>query len=229
MEISVTQLVLLLPSIAAAVYTVAALYKGKQENSFAAVIMPFPTVWKHMLIPWLWYFIINFAITVTFAFIVWLALITPYWIAFYVAVAIVPMVLEGVRIYVEMVWQVTTVVSVMEEGCYGLESIKKSHRLIHGKRITAWALTGVYIENARFFNFVAFVGNSYFLGLGAKMLCGTAYVVLAYVIILMWAVTQSVFYFVCKSHHRKSVDDGLSLEDYPKKTNNNNGSLKLEP
>lgn len=42
------------------------------------------------------------------------------------------MIFLGVLLYVEIVWQVESVSSAMEEECYGLKSMNRSHYLMKG-------------------------------------------------------------------------------------------------
>ncbi|GLJ55740.1 hypothetical protein SUGI_1197140 [Cryptomeria japonica] len=186
MEISVSQLVwavflypALMPSIGAVVYTVAAVYKGKQENSFLAMIMPFPSVETH-------------ADRLAVVFYHQLRYYSDF---FFCCVA-------------DINYTVLDTVLRCNSNCSVGVGVREN---IRGNDVAG----GDY----------AVEGNLYLLGFGAKIFYGTLYLVLACVITVMWVVTQSVLYFVCKSHHGESVYEGCSLEDYPKKTNNDKGVL----
>ncbi|GLJ55744.1 hypothetical protein SUGI_1197190 [Cryptomeria japonica] len=207
-----------MPSIGVVGYTVADVYNGEQGNSITSL----PAVWKRMLITCLWYFLMNFVIILGCSFVLLLSVMIQYWLLLLVGMVIGLVVFVYLGMYVAIVWQVANVVSVMEEEYYGWEGMKNSRHLIHGKRTTAWALFVALIVIVGLFNFVAVIGCFCLVGFGAKLLYAIAYVVLACVINLMWEVTQSVLYFVCKSHHGHSVDEWCSLESCHEKTNNNN-------
>ncbi|GLJ55732.1 hypothetical protein SUGI_1197060 [Cryptomeria japonica] len=194
----------LMPSIAAVVYTVAGVYKGEQEISVESL----PAVWKRMVITCMWHFLASVVIVVGFGFIQMLSFFMPLVIPFAIGLAL----FGSLGMYVTMLWHLATVVSVMEEEYYGFAGLRRSRRLIHGKHVTAWGLLMFLIVFVGLFNFGAVVGNYYSVNFGVSLLYTVGYVVLACVITLMWEVTQSVLYFVCKAHHGDSVDEGLSLE-----------------
>ncbi|GLJ55731.1 hypothetical protein SUGI_1197040 [Cryptomeria japonica] len=199
----------LMPSIAAVVYTVAGVYKGEQGISVESL----PAMWKRMLITCMWYFLASLVIVVGFGFVMMLSIWMPLGIPFLIGLV----VFGCLGMYVTMVWHMATVVSVMEEEYYGLAGLKRSRRLIHGKRLTAWGLLIALIVVVGMFNTGAILGSFVSLGFGLSLLYTVGYVVLASVITLMWEVTQSVLYFVCKAHHGDSLDQGLSLEVCPER------------
>ncbi|GLJ55745.1 hypothetical protein SUGI_1197200 [Cryptomeria japonica] len=109
--------------------------------------------------------------------------------------------------YVKMVWQITTLMCVMEEKYYGFEEMKQLHHLMQGKRTASWKLT---ISREIIYYLVVHLkanGGVYGVGLGSRIMYRTTHVVLSCVFTLMWWLSQSVLYFACKSHHRESVDE----------------------
>ncbi|GLJ55734.1 hypothetical protein SUGI_1197080 [Cryptomeria japonica] len=199
----------LMPSIAAVVYTVAGVYKGEQGISVESL----PAVWKRMLITCMWHFLASLVIVVGFGFVMMLSIWMPLGIPFLIGLV----VFGCLGMYVTMVWHMATVVSVMEEDYYGFAGLKRSQRLIHGKRLTAWGLLMFLIVFVGLFNFAAVVGNYFSVNFWVSLLYTVGYVVFASGITLMWEVTQSVLYFVCKAHHGDSLDQGLSLEACPER------------
>ncbi|GLJ55736.1 hypothetical protein SUGI_1197100 [Cryptomeria japonica] len=173
----------LMPSIAAVVYNVAGVYKGEQGITVESL----PAVWKRMLITCMWHFLMSLVIVVGFGFIQMLSYLMLFVIPFAIGLA----VLGGLGIYVTMLWHLA---SVMEEEYYGLAGLKRSRRLIHGKRLTAWGLLMFFIVFVGLFNFAAVVGNYYSVSFGVSLLYTVGYVVFASGITLMWEVTQSVLY-----------------------------------
>ncbi|GLJ55755.1 hypothetical protein SUGI_1197350 [Cryptomeria japonica] len=221
---------LLMPSMAAVVYTVATVDTGNNKPSFAGVMKLVPAVWKRMMITSLWYFIISFMISMAFGFAVcflavgFLLFGKSYVIVFYAALIVWFVVLFLVSVYLGIVWKVATVVSVMEEDYYGLEGMKKSRRLLEGKRATAWVVTISYMVINGLVGHAALKGYMHLEGLWAKIAFGTGCVVMEGLVALMWMLTQSVLYFVCKAYHGESIDGNLG--EYQATDNKDTESLE---
>ncbi|GLJ55730.1 hypothetical protein SUGI_1197030 [Cryptomeria japonica] len=206
----------LMPSMAAVGYTVANVYRKKHQSSFARVMRLLSAVWKPMMITCLWYFIIDFMIFMTSGFAMWILALgflelgelrNSYSILFYLSFIVVCMVLFLVSVYVRMVFQVAIVVCILEKRYCGLEGMKKSHRLIHGKRTAACVLAIAYSGISNMSCFTGSKGDVYAVGLGAKIAYGTACLVMACVVALIGMLTQSVLYFLSRSYHGERIEE----------------------
>ncbi|GLJ55756.1 hypothetical protein SUGI_1197360 [Cryptomeria japonica] len=112
----------------------------------------------------------------------------------------------------------------MEEDYYGLEGMKKSRRLLEGKRTTAWVVTISYMVIYGLVGHAALKGYMHLEGLWAKIAFGTGCVVMESLVALMWMLTQSVLYSVCKAYHGESIDGNLG--EYQAINNKNLESLE---
>ncbi|GLJ55751.1 hypothetical protein SUGI_1197300 [Cryptomeria japonica] len=135
---------ILMPSMAAVMYTVTTADNDNNKPSLAGAMKLVPPVWKGMMIiTCLWCFLIHFQIYMAVAFGLCLLALGSvelgdlYASMFHVAISIVITVFIRVSVHLRMVWQVASVGCVIEDDYYGFEGMKKSHRLLEGKRITA--------------------------------------------------------------------------------------------
>lgn len=112
--------------------------------------------------------------------------------------------------YMTMIWQLANVVSVLEKNC-GFKALKKSKELIKGKMGTSFAilltinLCAMPILLVHKFAVFGIIGRIC-LEILSVVLFGT-------LLTLYGLVVQTIFYFVCKSHHRESIDES-SLADH---------------
>jgi hypothetical protein len=245
-------------STASVVYTVASIYTAntnKLKLSYVRVLSAdVPRVWKRLTLTFLWLFIIFFGFLVASLLAIILPLIIFFptiffpavrevdnkfnssasMLAFFLGFLLVMVVLLCLHMYISTVWYLTSVVSVLEDKCYGLAAMRKSNNLIKGKRTTALALLllntfGRVIGNL----FVGAVvdGRSHGVGIAARAGYGTVLLGLLCFVNLMGKLTEGVLYFACKSYHHESIDNNSSfkvynVDDYePLKASNN--QLKL--
>jgi len=207
-------------STAAVVYTVASIYTGK-EISYGRVMSIVPRVWKRLMVTFLWFFAIGFAYYAAVVLVLVLLIITMNLGYLNTAVFIVCLILiisvfcSG-YVYITMVWHLACVISVLEDK-YGLGAMRKSKDLIKGKRITGLVLDILYIIFAGiigwFFEYAVLDGHSHGVRGARRGAYGTVLVGLLCFVHLMGLLTQSVFYFVCKSYHHESIDKS-SLSDH---------------
>ncbi|XP_047326573.1 uncharacterized protein LOC124930264 [Impatiens glandulifera] len=207
-------LVFSLLSTSAVVYTVASVYTGKHV-SFREIISVVPKVWKRLAVTFLCAFAFFFLYNIVFTllFVLWaftlsgsdgvgpvtiIVLFVAYFIGF---------------IYMSIIWQMASVVSVMEDS-FGLGAMRKSKDLIKGKM---WIAIVIFVKlnvslaaiQILFQLLVAYGGGSAALKIGMGVLC----LLLLLKLILMGLVIQTVFYFVCKSYHHQSIDKS-ALSDH---------------
>eukprot|EP01018_Ginkgo_biloba_P012395 Gb_08949 [translate_table: standard] len=212
-------------STAAVVYTVACMYTVK-EMSYGKVMSVVPKVWKRLVITFLWCFIILWAYNLAFVIAVVILVLSVgadqfYKLiinspAFVVGLIIVVVLYVGVYAYLSMVWQLASVISVLEEK-YGLRAMQKSKDLIKGKRVTCLVLIFVYCIIG------AVIGRSFGTGVlpgfrnGAGIASGIINSIILVTVLcfanLIGLLTQSVLYFVCKAYHHERIDKP-SLSDH---------------
>lgn len=212
-------LVLSLLSTSAVVYTIACIYTGK-DLAFRKVMSVVPKVWKRLMVTFLWNFAIMFAynFVLIFTLIIWALIFfrpdgVQQAIGFVVLLLILILYIVGF-VYISVIWQLASVISVMEET-YGIQAMIKSKGLIKGKLGIASAiflvfnlcLLGIQIlfEQSEVFDWtVGIVGK-----IGYGILC----LVLLTLLFLFGLVVQTVIYFVCKSYHHENIDKS-SLADH---------------
>lgn len=196
-------------STAAIVYTIAAAYSG-DEVTFKKVLKIVPKVWKRLALTFLWtyfgFFIYNVVTGVVF--FIWATTTTDSTFAVVVFYILLAMYFIGF-IYITVIWQLASVVTVLESS-YGLKAMMKGNALIKGKRWLSWfVFFGLYcIFVGILIVFYLFVWYG-FLGVVLGLVC----VFLLMNLFLLGYVVQTMLYLVCKSYHREPIDKmGLSSQ-----------------
>ncbi|XP_047342133.1 uncharacterized protein LOC124945698 [Impatiens glandulifera] len=200
-------LVFSLLSTAAVTYTVASVY-ARRDIAFRKVMSVVPKVWKRLAITFLCTFVTFFLYTTAFVIllVIWFYILsrTSVNIPFFIIICIV--FLLGF-VYLNVVWQLTSVVSVLE-NYKGFKAMKKSKELIKGKFWLGFfvllfpELAMLAIETGFMFVWLSVD----VLGVAGQILLGMLCVVLMVFVILYAFVIETVFYFVCKSYHNEDVD-----------------------
>lgn len=207
-------LVLSLLSTSAVVYTIACAYTTK-EITFRKVISVVPTVWKRLMITFLWTFLIMFLYNFVMLLIEILLLVTVGLsndVAFYIHSVIVLIIWAIGFVYISVIWHLASVVSVLEES-YGYKAFSKSKALIKGKM---WIASVIFITLqisfiivlVAFENLVAHGG----IGVMGKVILGIFCFSLLSILIHFALVIQTVVYFVCKSYHHENIDKSCLAE-----------------
>ncbi|KAJ8762945.1 hypothetical protein K2173_023074 [Erythroxylum novogranatense] len=206
--------VLSLLSTAAVVYTIACIYTGR-DVTFKKVISVVPGVWKRLMITFLSIFFCflayNFVAVVVL--ILWAVLIGPTKSGisvFYILLLFYSVVL----VYMAIVWQLASVVSVLEDAC-GFKAMIKSRALIKGKM---WMATVVFLKLSLssaairiIFQKLVVRGGS--LGMVNRVSFGIICFLLIIKLFLFQLVIQTVIYFICKSYHHENIDKS-ALSDH---------------
>ncbi|CAK9158196.1 unnamed protein product [Ilex paraguariensis] len=207
-------LVFSLLSTSAVVYTVASVYTAR-EVTFKKVMSVVPKVWKRLMVTFLCTFVALFAYNFVAGLILYFILdlidSNAGVIIFYI---ILVCYIVGF-IYVTIIWQLASVVSVLEES-YGFKAMIKSKELIKGKM---WIAIVIFFKlNFSFFAiqyvFEYFVVRRWTLErfeyrFGVGLLC----FFLLLKLILFGLVIQTIIYFVCKSYHHENIDKS-TLSDH---------------
>lgn len=207
-------LIFSLLSTAAVVYTVACIYTGR-DVTFSKVISVVPKVWKRLMITFLCIFAAIFAYNVVafLIFIAWIIMVSDS--SFAVASLFVFLILYFVGIvYMSIIWQLASVVSVLEEAC-GVKAMVKSRALIKGK-IWVAAIIFFKLNLSLFIIQIAFerlVVHGQSLGMVNRVSYGIICFLLMFKLFLFGLVIQTVIYFVCKSYHHENIDKS-ALSDH---------------
>ncbi|XP_031375689.1 uncharacterized protein LOC116190169 [Punica granatum] len=207
-------LVLSLLSTSAVVYTIACIYTGKHVT-FRNVLSVVPRVWKRLVITFLWIFAVFFVYNVFFGGLLLVCIIFIGVYSYGIAVVIGLFILYVVGfVYMAMIWQLASVVSVLED-VYGRKSVVKSKALIKGKMgISVGCFAGLvvlFMVVQAVFEFLVVI--DLVPGLVNRILIGLVCVVLLLGVVLLGLVVQTVLYFVCKSFHHENIDKA-SLADH---------------
>ncbi|KAK9011807.1 hypothetical protein V6N11_039887 [Hibiscus sabdariffa] len=207
-------LLLSLLSTSAVVYTVACIYTGK-ETSFKKVISVVPKVWKRLFVTFLWSFAIVFVYDVASGVLLLLPLAVlgfgglgmPVFVLLFIPY------LAGL-VYVSLVWQLASVVSVLEDD-YGIKAMKKSRALIKGKVGVAAAVFLLLVVSFIGIQVVFEIGVLFYWSMSVEMRIGIPILCFSMLfnVMLFGLVAQTVIYLVCKSYHHENIDKS-SLADH---------------
>ncbi|KAI6699861.1 hypothetical protein NL676_014185 [Syzygium grande] len=199
-------LVLSLFSTSAVVYTVACNYTGK-PITFKKIISVVPKVWKRVAITFIWSFLIHLAYSLcmlgTFVMSVMLIGFSSVGLAIWIILLILFFI--GF-VYLSIIWQLASVVSVLEEENYGIKAMVKGKNLIEGKRrVTSF----IFVLLVLFYYGIMIVYQMFVVyswNLAFDLIVGIPCLILLTFLFLFGLVIQTVIYFVCKSYHCESID-----------------------
>ncbi|GJY10934.1 hypothetical protein Tco_0379119 [Tanacetum coccineum] len=201
-------LILSLLSTAAIVYTIASVYTGR-KLTFKKVMSVVPKVWKRLMVTFVCMFAAFFIYSILTPFVMAsfeIFLPYPFGTIFFIITLIISVM--GF-VYMTVIWQLASVVSVLESS-YGFEAMTKSMHLIKGNRAASISIS--LILNVSFmlvqllFESMVVHGSSIeaWKRLGFGVLCSLSLLTL----FLYGLVIQTMIYLVCKSYHHESIDKG---------------------
>ncbi|KAI3860920.1 hypothetical protein MKW92_053225 [Papaver armeniacum] len=218
-----TYVLSLLPT-SAIVYTVACVYYSK-DISFKKVMSVVPKVWKRLMITFLWKFFILFVYNFIIVLVTILLAIFYFCLSKILSVHIhkLAVIIFGIPMMifimigamcVTLVWFLASVISILEDVS-GIEAMKRGKNLIKGKIWISWRIYFTfqsYCAAVQFaFRYHVVHGDS--LALVVRLSLGICYLLLLVIFIYFGIVTQTIVYFVCKSHHKENIDK-CSLADH---------------
>ncbi|KAI4375153.1 hypothetical protein MLD38_013057 [Melastoma candidum] len=209
-------LVLSLLSTAAVVYAIACAYTGR-NLTFSKVMAVVPRVWRRLMLTFLSIFAVAFAyntVAVT-VFVAWVISVGDSPFGLFVTFLLVAAYVAGL-LYMTVVWQLSSVVTVLEEG-YGFRAMRKSKDLVRGKTWAAAAVffllnAGSYLVQVLFEKVVVrreWIGEN----VAIRVVVGGLSLQLVSILILTGLVVQTVLYLVCKSYHHEHIDKS-ALSDH---------------
>ncbi|PSS00097.1 hypothetical protein CEY00_Acc24064 [Actinidia chinensis var. chinensis] len=207
-------LVFSLLSTAAVVYAIAAAYAGR-DVTFAVVMSVVPKVWKKLIVTFLCTFFAFFAYNLVAAVTLIISIFTIGFSNLGLVILGILSILYSIGfVYMTVVWQLASVVSVLED-LYGFKAMMKSKDLIKGKLWIAVVvffklnLSSLVIQVV----FERFVVNGEAFGWLVRAGFGVLCFLLLFKLFLFGLVIQTVIYFVCKSFHHENIDKS-SLSDH---------------
>ncbi|CAI9291500.1 unnamed protein product [Lactuca saligna] len=204
-------------STAAIVFTIASIYTDR-EVVFRKVMTVVPKVWKRLFVTFVFIYIAFFIYNViggvvlvivrsifgysAIGIILWFIIVILYIIGF---------------LYLSVVWQLASVVTVLE-NTYGFRAMRKGKDLAYGKKKVgmgiALVLYGFLLGLLIVYElFVEYGGEIFDLAMIWRVMIGILCGVLILNLFLLFFVTQTMLYLVCKSHHREVIDK-LSLSTF---------------
>ncbi|KAL3737253.1 hypothetical protein ACJRO7_026080 [Eucalyptus globulus] len=207
-------LVFSLLSTSAIVYTIACIYTGC-EVTFRKVMSVVPRVWRRLMVTFVCIFLAMFVYHLV-------AMMILFTCAIFIGdtnFGILILFLLGIAylvgfVYMTIVWQLASVVSVLEED-YGVKAMIKSKNLIKGKIVVSIII--FFVLNISFF-LIQFAFRSWVVyDRLAGTLSRSGYGILCFfllsMLMLLGLVVQTVIYFVCKSYHHENIDKSV-LSDH---------------
>ncbi|PSS17494.1 NAD(P)H-quinone oxidoreductase subunit 3 like [Actinidia chinensis var. chinensis] len=207
-------LIFSLLSTSAVVYTIASIYTAR-EVTFRKVMSVVPKVWKRLMVTFLCtfatFFLYNLVAVLTlFMWVITIAYTSVGSVAF-----IIILILYAIGfVYLSIVWQLASVVTVLEET-YGFRAMIKSKDLIKGKM---WIAIIIFFKLnlsllAIQILFESLVVRGWSISVLGRVGFGMLCLLLLFMLFLFGLVIQTVIYFVCKSYHHENIDKS-TLSDH---------------
>ncbi|KAL5712837.1 hypothetical protein ACHQM5_014964 [Ranunculus cassubicifolius] len=200
-------------STAAVVFTAASLYT-RRPVSFVSTLRAIPRVFKRLFITFLFISLLMLLyIAVSCVFLVTIIGILdvgahPY--VFCTLILSLLIVFLMIHIYITAIWHLASVVSVLEP-VYGLAAMKKSKKLLTGKKSMGITLVFAYLTMCVGIEIAYSLCNLYHRKLIRYSLRALLVGVLV-IVNFVGLLVQSVFYFVCKSYHGEEIDKSVLYE-----------------
>ncbi|KAI3686101.1 hypothetical protein L1987_79771 [Smallanthus sonchifolius] len=194
-------------STATVVFTVASVYSDR-DVVFRQVMKIVPQVWKKLLLTFVFIYITLFIYNVMNDVVTFISR-SVFGYSIYGTVIILILYVLGL-LYLTVVWQLASVVTVLE-NIRGFNAMKKGKMLVNGKKIVgmgiAFVLYGILLGLITVYQlFVEFGDEISGLATIWRVLIGILCVILLTMLFLLFIVMQTVLYLVCKSYHREAVD-----------------------
>ncbi|KAJ0017822.1 hypothetical protein Pint_12137 [Pistacia integerrima] len=155
------------------------------------------------------------AVFVGFFVVLIIAIDTQNPLLVFISIIAIFVLFLGVHVYITALWHLASVVSVLEP-VYGFAAMKKSYELLKGKTWMAGLLVFGYLTIcfaiAIVFGAVVVHGGEKH-GVFVRIVVGGFLVGVLVIVNLVGLLVQSVFYYVCKSHHHEGIDKS-ALHDH---------------
>lgn len=208
-------------STAAVVFTVASLYSSGAHPvvSFPAVLSAVPSVFRRLLLTFLWISLLMLLYNLAFLLLLLLLLVSldsvesP--LLFILALLLSFSLFLFIHVFITALWHLASVVSVLEPF-YGFAAMKKSYELLKGRVSMASRFVFAYLFICGLINglFASVVVNDdASQSVLTRVVVGGLLVAVLVVVNLVGLLVQSVFYYVCKSFHHQGIDK-TALHDH---------------
>lgn len=207
-------LIFSLLSTSAVVYTVASAYTSR-DLTFRRVMSVVPKVWKRLIVTFLCAFatFIAYHIVAFLILFIWAVTVGDSNGGIFILIIIIILFFAGF-LYLTIIWQIASVVSVLENS-YGVKAMIKSRELLKGKMglgiLIFLVLNVIFIVIQILFKVEVVQG--WRLGSMERTAFGIVCFSLLSVFFLFGLVIQTVLYFVCKSYHHENIDKS-ALSDH---------------
>ncbi|XP_068322461.1 uncharacterized protein [Pyrus communis] len=200
-------LIFSLLSTSAVVYTIACIYTAR-EITFKKVMSVVPKVWKPVMVTFLCTFMAFFCynIVALLVLIIWVLSMGISGASVIIGFLLLIVYFIGF-VYLTLIWQLASVVSVLEEA-RGIKAMAKSKELLKGNM---WVATIIYftlnvLAALLQFGFQQLVVSGRSFSVAERVAYGVICLLLLLKLILFCLVIQTVLYFVCKSYHHENID-----------------------
>lgn len=194
-------------STGAMVFTFASLYISKPTSSLRAIPLAFRRLFVTFFYISLLIFFFHLLFFATLIFLILLLVMHPHTYVLVFVVSVLTAFLLA-YVYISALWHLASVITVLEP-VQGLDAMVKSHQLLQGKAWLASVLVFVHLAlcTATGFAFCSVMSEGWPEDkLWARILIGLVLVVVLMAVNLVGLLVQSVFYYLCKSHHNQTVD-----------------------
>nr|XP_043606544.1 uncharacterized protein LOC122578614 [Erigeron canadensis] len=202
---------------AAVVFTIASVYADR-DVVFRHVFKVVPRIWKRLVVTFVVIYLAMFLYNVIYGVIVFL---TRAVFGYSTLGAVIFLILFVVYVYgflyLSVVWQLASVVSVLENN-QGIKAMRKGKELLYGKKKSgmgiAFVLYGILVGILLVYElYVQFGDHLVGLAMIWRVIIGISCCLVLMMVFLLFMVTQTVLYLVCKSYHREAIDK-LSLSTF---------------
>ncbi|KAK4793012.1 hypothetical protein SAY86_023447 [Trapa natans] len=209
-------LVLSLLSTAAVVYTIACAYTAR-DVTFRKVLSVVPRVWKRLFVTFLCIFVAVFLYnTLAISLLISVIMVAGDTTAGSAVILVLLAIYLAGFVYMTMVWQLASVVSVLEED-YGVRAMVKSKDLIKGKLVLSVTVFFILVLSLwsvqALFEVLVVRGRGGSSGVPARVGYAAVCFALLSGLFLFGLTIQTVIYFVCKSYHHENIDKS-ALSDH---------------
>ncbi|XP_071702853.1 uncharacterized protein [Rutidosis leptorrhynchoides] len=204
-------------STAAVVFTIASVYTDR-DVTYRHVIKIVPKIWKRLFVTFICIYVAMFLYNVIAGIVM---VITRSIFGYQVTAAVILLILLIVYLlgflYLTIIWQLASVVTVLE-NINGFKAMKKGKTLAYGKKKVGMGIAFVLyvILLGLMFVYEIFVeygDTTAELKMIWRVMIGILCAIFVMILFLMFIVTQTMLYLVCKSYHREAIDK-LSLATY---------------
>lgn len=191
------------PSTFVVVFIISCIYAGREDEvTFRRVRTVIPKVWKRLKVTFWWALLIfsSYYCFVALGLFAWGYVVGLASYASKIVVIILLISFEIGLIYLMSVWQIASVVSILEDT-HGIQAMKRSVEVIRGKR---WMTMLILFKLNIFLVFIQVVFEIYvvdgqFLGVLPRVGLGFMCLGLVLYLNILTLVVQTIIYFVCKS------------------------------